>query len=135
MLAPSIIRWQTPRSCPSEPIPEQVVRADSAGERSASQLPPSEPIPEQVVGACPHASHALARGSRPRNREWAFRAPDTCARDLGLFARYLALEVLELSDSVAGTGIAARVRALARPSKTTPRPWVYEAGTREGLEI
>ena len=42
---------------------------------------------------------------------------------------------LELSDSVAGTGIAARVRALARPSKTTPRPWVYEAGAREGLEI
>ena len=45
------------------------------------------------------------------------------------------LEVLELTDSVAGPGIAARVRALARPSKTTPRPWVYEAGAREGLEI
>ena len=77
---------------------------------------------------------------RPRNREWAFRAPDTCVQDLGLslsrtistflFARYLRLEVLELTDSVA-----ARVRALARPSKTTPRPWVYEAGAREGLEI
>ena len=82
----------------------------------------------------PRLSRA-GEGRRPRNREWAFRAPDTCARDLGLFARYLGLEVLELTDSVAGTGIAARVRALARPSKTTPRPWVYEAGSHEGLEI
>ena len=49
--------------------------------------------------------------------------------------RYLGLEVLELTDSVARPGIAARVRALARPSKTTPRPWVNEAGAREGLEI
>ena len=58
-------------------------------------------------------------GRRPRNR---------VAGDLDL-------EGLELTDSVAGTGIAARVRALARPSKTTPRPWVYEAGAHEGLEI
>ena len=72
---------------------------------------------------------------RPRNREWASSAPDPCALDLELLARFLGLEVLELSDTVGGGGIAARVKALARPSKTTPRPWVYEAGAREGLEI
>ena len=43
------------------------------------------------------------------------------------------LEVLELTDSVTGPGIAGRVRALARLSKTTPQPWVYEAGARLGL--
>ena len=87
------------------------------------------------AGCLPPLLSRAGEGRRPRNREWAFRAPDTCARGLGLFARDLGLEVLELTDSVAGTGIAARVRALARPSKTTPRPWVYEAGAREGLEI
>ena len=70
-------------------------------------------------GACPPRLSRAGEGRRPRNR---------VAGDLGL-------EGLELSDSLAGAGSAARVRALARPSKTTPQHWVYEAGAREGLEI
>ena len=64
----------------------------------------------------PRLSRA-GEGRRPRNR-----VAGEGRRDLDLERG------LELPDSVAGTGIAARVRALARPSTTTPRPWVYEAG-------
>ena len=73
------------------------------------------------AGGLPPRLSRAGKGRRPRDREWAFRAPDTCARDLGLFARYLALEVLELSDSVAGTGIAARVRAARGPGDLNNR--------------
>ena len=86
---------------------------------------------EEVVwagrGACPPLLSRAGEGQSPRNREWA--------RDIGLFARYPGLELLELTDQVAEAELAAMVRALARPSKTTPRPWVYEAGARAGLEI
>ena len=85
------------------------------------------------AGCLPPRLSRAGEGRRPRNREWAFRAPDTCARDLGLFARYLALEVLELSDSVAGTGIAARVRAARGPEATAYLIDLEPNGARSNL--
>ena len=66
-------------------------------------------------------------------------SPDTqvatlVAGDCPLDTLPLALVLLLVSMVPTTVGVA-RVRALARASKTTPRPWVYEAGAREGLEI